>query len=136
MGIINHCPCDCSGTLNYSMPNDFTVTANICPDCEDPVGSSVILSDSTNVVLFESTIVRPSSCVTGEGGTTLFASGEGISFDGAPVVFYIGLSKSISEDHFTLLYSRLTDDGSLDSSGLSRFVPDDTLITISTCNGE
>jgi hypothetical protein len=129
MGIRNLCPCDCSGTLNFQS-GDTLYTANICPFC-DSLGSSVTITTTEAGTFFQSTIVKPASCVTINGLTTLVASGEGI-FNGEPVVFSIFLQEQSGViDSFEINFRSANV-----NTGISvATVPDENL-TITECPGE
>lgn len=132
--IINRCPCDCSGTLNTQRDTDI-ISAIICPQCDDPYGSSVTITNiNTGAVVFQSTIVNPSSCITTTGGTTLVASGEGV-FNSRPVVFTIFLHESIRVDWFELNFRSLFDDGDMFILSTAGAVLENEL-TISECPSE
>ncbi|WP_077212458.1 hypothetical protein [Bacillus dakarensis] len=134
MGIFNPCPCDCSGTLTQLLGNNNLFIANICPACERSLGSSVTITTQEGGVIFESTVVKPSSCVTSQGGTSLVVSGEGL-LEGIPVVFTLFLFESISIDQFEIIFRRLGTTGNVLQSSLSGIAQDGDL-TITECLGE
>lgn len=131
MGIINRCSYDCSGTLNYLQGGNL-FTAIIYTQYDNTVGSSVTITrPNTGEVIFESSLINPSSCVTTEGGTSLVASGEGLA-NGLPVAFTICLQESIRGNGFEIYLKSIDNDGDLNNVLFYGFAPDDAL-TINEC---
>ncbi|WP_338473084.1 hypothetical protein R4Z10_10370 [Niallia sp. XMNu-256] len=138
MGIRIICPCDCSGTLSFAETEglQMTLDATICPTC-DAEGSIVTYTQTG--ASFQSTIVRPSNCITHNGTTLLLVSGEGTLQNNAgsfPATFYLVLferSGDIQDTfEFSLFYS---DNDNLTALRFGRNVDDENL-SISECPAE
>ncbi|MBS4195178.1 hypothetical protein [Lederbergia citri] len=139
MGIVKYCPCDCSATLKYfEGEGDTFYEANICPDCENPSGSSLTIT-SPDGTFFEAKSFNPTSCMTTPGGVLLVTSGEGISVpSGSDVygyqrnLFSLFLQKSDIQVRFDLFFKSIDKNGSSYTTSIAKIVPEDA-ITITKC---
>lgn len=138
MGLRN-CPCDCSATVEATQ-NSATLIATICPAC-DAQGSNVTFTGSG--FTFQSTIVKPSSCVTIGGSTSFSVAGEGILTIGGeevPAVFTLELidpTPQVGTDNDVATIRIRTAIGSASPILIQfDFSPEEAQLTISECPGE
>jgi hypothetical protein len=138
MGLRN-CPCDCSATV-VATQDSATLVATICPVC-DAQGSNVTFTGSG--FTFQSTIVKPSSCVTIGGSTSLSVAGEGIltllSGDEIPAVFtleLIDLTPQVGTDNDVATIRIRSAVGNIQFFIQNDFSPQEAQLTITECPGE
>lgn len=138
MGLRN-CPCDCSATV-VATRDSATLLATICPAC-DAQGSNVTFTGSG--FTFQSTIVKPSSCVTNAGSTSLSVAGEGIltlpGGDEIPAIFtleLIDLTPQVGTDNDVATIRIRSAAGVFQFLVQFDFSPQEAQLTITECPGE
>ena len=106
---LRKCPCDCSGRAVATFVEGFILYATICPNCDcEADENKVTLTDLQGNVIFQSNIVKPSSCASNGDTTSLSASGEGIINEtSSPATFQVTLIDQTTD--FDLVVFTLTD---------------------------
>lgn len=114
---------------------------NICPNCDCQGGTVRYTNPGGLTTNFESTIVKPASCISRAGGTILVVSGEGIATNFGnitPATFHLTLvdqSSLFPIDVANILIEYLDNNGQY-LSELVGFNPLEGSLMIAECPGE